>query len=451
MKKSHLLPLCALIIFIASCHKDTNVVPLPTSSATRTYASDQIRNYFSLMCTITKNTKGFYPTQAARAYGYIGIAAYESVRDGIPGAMSLYGQVNGLTAIPSANPSLEYNWAISSNAAIAEMMRDMFGTSLSTALTNTVDSTETANLAALSTNVSHDVINRSVQYGKEVTAAIYAASTTDGGDKAYLNPFSLPYTVPVCAACWVPTNPAAPNPLSPNWGTNRPFLSADINGIAPVDPTAFSTDPNSPFYANAMAVYNQVKNNTPDEVEIAKYWSDDPFNTCTPAGHTFNIMVQLLKENNATLEKASVALAKLSIAENDAFISCWKGKYQYNRIRPVSYIKQNIDPSFATIIGTPGFPSYCGGHSYEAGAGEMIFTNMFTDGSGNYNFTDYSQVQYGFEPRQYTSFYDMALECANSRYYAGIHFNEDNLEGLKMGQLVGTNVNTLIKWPANLK
>ena len=331
------------------------------------------------------------------------------------------------------------------------MLHNMFGASLSTALSNTVDSTETANLAALSTNVSQDVVTRSVQYGKDVTAAIYTASTTDGGDKAYLNPFGLPYTLPVCPSCWVATNPAVPSPISPAWGTNRPFILANVSGVTPVAPTDFSTDPTSTFYTNAMAVYNQVKNNTADQVEIAKYWSDDPFNTCTPAGHTFNIMVQLLKENSATLEKASVGFAKLSIAENDAFISCWKGKFQYNRIRPVSYIKKNIDATFATIIGTPAFPAYCGGHSYESGAGSMIFINMFTDGSGNYNFTDYSQAQYGFPPRQFTNFNDMALECANSRYYAGIHFNEDNLEGLKMGQQVGDNVNKLIMWPANLK
>jgi hypothetical protein len=451
MKKFYILSLLTLIIGMASCRKDNDKFNEATSTDTRMYASDQVTNYFLLMCTITKATKGFYPTQAARAYGYIGIAAYESVRNGIRGAVSLSGQLNGLTTMPVANSTLRYNWAISSNAAIAQMIRDMFGTSLSSTLTNTVDSTETANLAALSGNVSADVVSRSVQYGKDVTAAIYAASTTDGGDKAYLNPFGLPYNLPVCPSCWVATNPTVPSPISPTWGTNRPFISANVNGVSPVAPTDFSTDPSSAYYANALAVDNQVKNNTFEQVEIAKYWSDDPFNTCTPAGHTFNIMVQLLKENNATLEKASVAFAKLSIAENDAFISCWKGKYQYNRIRPVTYIKKYIDATFATVIGTPAFPAYCGGHSYESGAGVMIFNNMFTDGSGKYNFTDYSQAQYGFQPRHFTNFNDMALECANSRYYAGIHYNEDNIEGLKAGREVGDNVNKMIMWPTNLK
>lgn len=450
MKKNYWPILMLLTICITSCHKD-KVPATIVSPAARTYSSAQLQNYFALMCTITKGTKGFYPTQAARAYGYLGIAAYESVYSGIEGAESLSGQINGLKGLPRPQTNLVYNWAISSNAAVAEMIRDMFGSSLSQAYANMIDSTETSNLAALSPNVDQSVISRSIQYGKSVTDAIYQFSTSDGADKSYLNPFNLPYTVPTCDACWVPTNPSIPNPISPNWGSNRPFLTANISSVVPNAPTTFAAQNSSHFYANAMEVYNQVRNNTADQVEIAKYWADDPFNTCTPSGHTFNVLVQLLKENKATLEKASVAFAKLSIAENDAFISCWKCKYQYNMIRPVSYIKKYIDPTFTTVIGTPAFPSYSSGHAYESGAASKIFTNLFADGSGNYNFTDYSQVQYGFQPRQYRNFNDMALECANSRFYGGIHYNQDNMEGLRMGQEVGDNVNSMIVWPTNLK
>jgi hypothetical protein len=447
-----LLPVIVVTIIFSSCHKDnTKIEPINASPAARSYASKQLQDYFTLMCTITKSTKGFYPPQAARAYGYVGIAAYESVRGGIPGAASLYGQLNGLTPVPVANSAVQYNWAISSNAAVADMMRDMFDLNLTAATKGKIDSSEQANLATLSVGVSQDVVDRSVQLGKSVSAAIYEASKTDGGHQSYLDAFQLPYTLPAGDFCWVATNPAVPSPISPKWGANRPFLLANVNNVTPPAHTTFSADASSAFYANAMGVYNQVKNNSAEQVEIAKFWADDPFNTCTPTGHTFNILVQLLKENNATLEKASVAFAKLSIAENDAFISCWKCKYQYNLIRPVSYIKKYIDPTFATVIGTPAFPSYSSGHAYESGAGSMVFINMFTNGNGNYDFTDYSQLQYGFPARHYSNFTDMALECANSRLYGGIHYDEDNLEGLKMGQEVGDNVNKLIVWPANLK
>lgn len=452
MRKIYPFVLLSSVIILVSCHKDNNkVVPLSTLSAdARTFSSAQLQNYFTLMCSVSRATQGFYPTQTARAYGYMGVAAYEAVVNGIPGAMSLSGQLNGLTGLPKPREDVQYNWAISSNAAMAQMMRDMFGVNLSTANMNTIDSMENANLATLSPGVSTATINASANFGKAVTAAIYAASKTDGGDQAYLNPFSLPYTIPQCDSCWVPTSPAFPSPISPNWGSNRPFIEANVTGITPPTHTPFSTGTSSAFYGNAMQVYNQVKNNTTDQVAIAKFWADDPFNTCTPTGHTFNIMIQLLKENNANLAMASVGFAKLAIAENDAFISCWKCKYQFNLIRPVTYIKQNIDPNFTTVIGTPAFPSYVSGHAFEIGAATQVFINMFTNGSGDYNFTDYSQVQYGFPTRQYTNFNDMATECANSRFYAGIHYNEDNLQGLSMGRQVGANVVKMIVWPTNL-
>lgn len=435
---------------ITSCHKDDKTFPGSTSAATRTYSSDQLRNYYTLMCKISKSTSGFFPPQVSRAYGYVGIATYESVVHGIPGALSLYGQVNGLSQLPKPNTSLEYNWAISSNAAVAEMMKKMFELKINTANLNAIDSTETANLAVLSKGVRQEVIDRSVQYGKDITAAIYQSSTTDGGHQSYLDPFQLPYTPPTDLSSWVPTG-AIKTPISPYWGNNRPFISADVSNTHPEPPTAFSTDASSAFYQQAMTVYNQVKSNTAEQVAITKFWADDPFNTCTPTGHTFNIMIQLLKENSATLEKASVAFAKLAIAENDAFICCWKGKYQYTLIRPVTYIKKYIDPNFTTVIGTPPFPAYTSGHSSEMGAGSMIFINLFADASGNYTFTDYSQLQYGFAARNYSNFNDLALECANSRFYGGIHYIQDNAEGLKLGHSIGDNVNKMIIWPVSIK
>jgi hypothetical protein len=440
-----------IVVIASSCHKDNSVTPNKgLSASTRSYSSAQLRNYFSLMCTVTKSTKGFFPTQAARAYGYVGLAAYEAVVNGIPGALSLSGQVNGLSGVPKPTTGAEYNWAIASNAAVSQMMRYMFDVNLSAANRASIDSSETTNLAALSTGVNAEVISRSVQYGKSVSASIYQVSTTDGAHQSYLDPFQLPFSLPAADYCWTPTSPASPNPVSPKWGNNRSFIAANAS-TAPVPPTTFSTDSKSDFYKLAIDVYNQVKNNSPAQVAIVKFWADDPFATCTPAGHTFNIMTQLLKENNATLEKASVAFAKLSIAENDAFISCWKGKYQYVLIRPVTYIKMHIDQNFSTVIGTPPFPAYTSGHSYESGAASVIFTDMFTDGSGKYDFTDYSQVQYGFDTRHYSNFADMAQECADSRYYGGIHYNPDNTEGLRLGRIIGNNVNKMLIWPANIK
>lgn len=441
-------------LFIISCHKqDVPAPPLPPvgkSKATNTYPSDFINDYFGLMCKVSKATPGFFPPQVSRAYGYVGVAAYEAVVGGIANAHSLAGQLNGLSSLPKPATDVEYNWAISSNTAIAEMMRKMFDKKLSDANRSSVDSMENVTLATLSSGINADVVSRSVQYGKDIAAALYQYSTTDGGHESYLDPFQLPYSLPPDSFCWEPTS-AVKTPVSPRWGSNRPFLQTDIDNSAPAAHLPFSTAIGTDFYNQALQVYNQVKNNTPEQVAIAKYWADDPFNTCTPTGHTFNILTQLLQESNATLEKASVAYAKLAVAENDAFIACWKGKYQYILVRPVTYIKKNIDPSFTTVIGTPAFPSYTSGHSCEIGAGARIFTNLFTNGNGKYQFTDESQLQYGFSPRTFTNFDTMAEECAASRFYGGIHYPMDNESGLLCGKAVGDNVNSAIQWPTNVK
>jgi hypothetical protein len=120
-------------------------------------------------------------------------------------------------------------------------------------------------------------------------------------------------------------------------------------------------------------------------------------------------------------------------------------------MRPVSYIKKYIDPAFTTVIGTPAFPAFTSGHSVEIAAGSKIFIDMFSSADGNYSFTDYSQLQYGFAARHYSNFNAMAEECANSRFYGGIHYKEDNIKGLEQGRAVGEYVLKSIAWPKNVR
>lgn len=447
------LPIIILVTILVSCHKEYDGINGPDNLATRNYTGKFVRDYFTLLCKISKSTPGFFPPEVSRAYGYVGIANYESVVHGITGGYTLAGQIKDLpgNGLPIPNNYNEYDWSIASNAAMAQMIRKMFELKITASNLANIDSTEKANLAAMSQGRNPEVVSRSVQFGKDISAALYQFSLNDGGHQAYLDPFQLPYTMPPDPSCWVPTGPAL-HPISPYWGNNRAFIPQDVIIAQQYAPIAFSTNPTSDFYKQALSVYNQVKNNnTPETKTIAKYWADDPFNTCTPTGHTFNILTQLLEENNCSLEKTSVAYAKMCIAEMDAFISCWKAKYKYILIRPVSYIKLYIDPTFATVIGTPAFPAFSSGHSCEIGAGSKILTDMFSDDSGNYTFTDFSQLQYGFAARSYTNFNKMAEECASSRYYAGIHYPMDNEEGLNQGRAIGENVNRLIRWPKNTK
>lgn len=431
-------------IFIISCQKDDVLV----QNKTEDYQADFLFKYYDHLCKTIKTTPGFFPPQAARAYGYIGVAQYEAVVHGIPNGTSLQNQLNGFSSytLPAPEAGKTYNWALASNAATARIFKYMFEKKITAANASTLDSLENFTELALSQDESADVVSRSIEFGRKIADVVFEYSKTDGGHEAYMDPFQLPFSIPTDPYCWAPTG-AVMQPLSPKWGTNRPFLTKNINDTKVAAHVPFSDVPGSAFHKEAMVVYNTVTNNNAEQVEIAKYWADDPFATCTPAGHTFNILTQILKEERSSLAKASLGYAKMCIAENDAFIACWKGKYDFFLIRPVTYIKRYIDPAFTTVIGTPPFPAYTSGHSCEMGAGSRIFTDLFTDGSGDYIFTDYSQLQFGFPARSFANFHQMAEECANSRLYGGIHFPMDNSKGLQVGRAVGDNVNKIIAWP----
>lgn len=451
MKKFLCFIVC--IVFVVSCTFNNEVKPATTNDVSD-YSAVFLREWFKLECRVVKETAGFLPPQASRAFGYVGITAYEAIYSGIPNAKPLAGQINRL--MPATMPvplplNVRYHWGIVANAAVAEMMRFMFDKNLSADNLQKINELEAKNLSDFTKTTSKILADESIKHGKAVAQAIYEYSLTDGGNDSYLNPFSKPFTPVVGVDKWIPTDVKNLTPLSPYWYKCRPMIASNMDFSLPAKPIAFSTEKQSDFYKQALNVYNQVKNNTADQVEIAKFWADDPFATCTPTGHTFNMLTQLLEETDATLEKSVVGYAMLGIGEIDAFIACWKAKYDYSLIRPVSYIQKYIDSNFQTVIGTPAFPAYTSGHATEVGVGERIFTKLFTNGDGKYALTDRSQIQHGFAARKFANFAEMAKECANSRLYGGIHYEMDNENGLLMGRGIGDNVVKSIKWPTNIK
>ncbi|HRW06741.1 MAG TPA: vanadium-dependent haloperoxidase, partial [Caldilineaceae bacterium] len=203
----------------------------------------------------------------------------------------------------------------------------------------------------------------------------------------------------------------------------------------------YSEDPSSAFYALAQEVYNTVRLLTPEQHIIARYWADDPGTTPTPPGHSLAVATQLLRQRDASLSLAAETYARVGIALNDAFIGCWQTKYQYNRIRPITFIHRQIDPTWndpdvTDPVITPPFPEYTSGHSVQSGAVAEVLTSLF----GTVTFTDHTHTSRGLLPRTYRSFWEMANEAAISRLYGGIHYRDAIDEGLVQGQCIGQQV-----------
>ena len=113
---------------------------------------------------------------------------------------------------------------------------------------------------------------------------------------------------------------------------------------SPPPPPAFSTDPQSELYMQAVEDYVTVNNLTADEKFIAQFWADNAGQTGTPPGHWIDIVRQISQRAPLNLGQSAEAFAPVSIAVSDAFIGCWRTKYTYDFIRPVTYIDDNIDP-----------------------------------------------------------------------------------------------------------
>lgn len=107
--------------------------------------------------------------------------------------------------------------------------------------------------------------------------------------------------------------------------------------------------------------------------------------------------------------------ALLEIASHEAGIATMDAKYAYWGIRPVQ-----LDTTYKPLLQTPPFPGYPSGHALGAASASTVLTYFF--------------------PADAKEFEQMAKDCADSRFYAGIHFRTDNEVGTSMGKEIGKYV-----------
>lgn len=241
---------------------------------------------------------------------------------------------------------------------------------------------------------------------------------------------------------WVPTSLIRQQqaPLLPNWGQNRTFAMPAGNACALPPPPAYSEDPGSDFFKAAMEVYETVNALTEEQKLIARFWSDDPMLSSTPPGHWIYVAIELGDQMGMPADQIAPMMAVLGIAMADAFIGCWDAKYQYNTLRPVTYIRRHIDPKWEPYLITPPFPEYPSGHSTVSAAASIALTAVFGE---NFAFDDPTHEAEGLPIRRYSSFDEAAEEAAMSRLYGGIHFRFGNEGGTAQGRCIGAHAAAL--------
>ncbi len=437
----------ALVVVGLTTQVQAQTTQQTASVATRTadtYSAAVSTEWTSLALSLTQQTPGFSPPVAARAFGYLGLALYESIVPGMPGYTSLAGQLNELNSLPVAQPDEPLHWPTVANASMAMMTRMMFSNATAENK-GRIDQLERSLPLKYGQDFdpntyTPEIINRSDSYGKLMAMAIMTWARTDGGHEAWgpLRRNRANYVPPSGAGRWTATPPAFAKPLLPYWGENRPFVLKSVKDCPAPPPPEYSEEPSSVFYKNAQEVYNISNAATQEQRQFALYWADDPAKTPTPAGHWLFIANDLLKTRKANLADAAQTLARLNIAMSDAFTAGWATKYALNVLRPVTYVQGSFNSNWVpSLMTTPPFPEYPSGHSVQSSAAAGVLNQIFGE---NTAFTDNTHNDRGWGPRTFTSFNAAANEAALSRLYAGIHFRFGVEGGQVQGKCVAAKV-----------
>jgi len=292
-------------------------------------------------------------------------------------------------------------------------------------------------------NLTKQVIDSSIAFAKNISKQIVSYSKTDGYFK--LSTFSR-YKPLQGESYWQPTPPDYMTAVEPHWQTIRTFFldSAEQCKVKPM--TSFDKQTTSSFYKLADEVYVTSKNLNKEQKQIANFWDCNPFavqfqghmsvglKKISPGGHWMGITGIACEQSKLDFKTTLLLHTVIALTLHDSFISCWNGKYNYNRIRPETVINRYIDEQWQPFLQTPPFPEYPSGHSVISTASAEVLTHFLGD---QFAFTDSVETYLGLPSRNFHSFNEAAAEARISRLYGGIHFRDAIEYGAEEGEEIG--------------
>lgn len=402
------------------------------------------------------------PPMASRDIAMVDVAMYDAV-DATTGLQRQAFAYTG-TAMSGLSPD-----AAAYGAGYA-MLSDLFP-SLSTSF----GAAQSAATGAL--GLAGGQVASSTSFGAGVANGYFAARSTDGSASA-----QTPYTPGNQPGNYQFTSPTQTGVLLPGWGKVTPFGAPSL--AAAQAPPLYG--PGSPYpteaaylasaqfqsdFATVEAVGCKTCASTPDQRDIAAFWSDTNGNaafksTATPAGQWLDIADTVAGSAGLGLLDTAQLGAEVGASLADAAIVAWTAKSAYDFWRPDTAIAfTNGNRNWVPLWPDPLFQSYVSGHSTFSGAASealakffgtddvsfcsnadpnahdannqplsttpyaVPITETYTDTAGHpYQVTVISQAE-----RCYSSFSSAAAEAGESRILGGIHFPTDNVEGLRSG------------------
>ncbi|MDB4359025.1 vanadium-dependent haloperoxidase [Verrucomicrobiales bacterium] len=312
-------------------------------------------------------------------------------------------------------------------------------------------------------------IDAGVRWGKHVGRIVQRRRTADGGHAEKVGFYFDPnYTPRKTVDSWSSTGPFYKTSIGPRFKTYQRGLFPNLGNMEPFaikSKEQFAAKPfidvrSKEFADQFEEVYRYGATDSPvrtdDQTEIAFFWEDGPRGGTIPAAW-LHIAMRIFRESgNHTLIQRSQLLAQMSCAMSDAGLSAWHSKYFYDILRPETAIRQSaeqlenpdprvrLDRNWTSLIPTPPFPAYVSGHSTFSSAAAQVFRRFFGTDKTSVTVRALDVVnwpqQLGDSTRHYSDFSTLEDENGMSRICGGVHWQADNIEGLRMGRGIGDHV-----------
>jgi hypothetical protein len=255
--------------------------------------------------------------------------------------------------------------------------------------------------------------------------------------------------------------------LGPHWGNVIPFALSTGQQFRSAVPAPYRVGQRE-FVAQAKQILHYGAQLNDFTKSFTEYWADPP-GTPQPPGHwgcTFGQYISARDRHDLDADVKMFFLVGNALL--DAGIACWDVKRLYDSVRPVTaipYLFRNHKirgwngnrfgllparlwrPFQPPQFLTPPFPEYPSGHStFSAASAEVL--KRFT-GSDRFGFS--AVISAGtstVEPNvprhdvrlSYPTFSAASDQAGVSRRYGGYHFTLGDLQGRRLGRLVGAAV-----------
>ncbi len=222
----------------------------------------------------------------------------------------------------------------------------------------------------------------------------------------------------------------------PGWRFVRPWVMSSPSQFRSAPPPSLT----STTYKNG---YNEVKlsgilsgsDRSTDETKFGKFWYEN-------SDTGWNRIARTVAQSKGLLLYSTARLfALMNMAMADGFVAGWDSKFHYDFWRPFTAIRAGstgvtANPTWEPLLATPPVQDYPSTHSVLGRAAAEVLRSVLGDNT-SFTATSSSAEQPFVETRSFTSFTQAALQNADSRVQAGLHFRFSCNAGLLMGEQIG--------------